>query len=108
MQIIFDRNAAEKLSEKYTVLELETHQVDDKILETWCVVPADKIPMAELPLLDHWKKLHNEFVKANKEKNGRLCIDLAEYLIGKWGGELDEFYQIVCDRFDLDQDTHSS
>jgi len=49
--------------------------------------------------LDHWKKLHNEFVQANKDKNAKLCRDLAEHLKGKWAGELDEFYDIVCNRF---------
>jgi hypothetical protein len=53
-------------------------------------------------MLEHWKKLHREFVQANKEKNGKLCNDLAVYLTGKFGGELDEFYDIVCNRY-LDQ-----
>lgn len=103
MDIIFSRQVAEEISEKYCVLELEPHVVEDKILETFCVVPGDKIPIDEVVKLDHWKKLHGEFVQANKEKNGKLCLDLAEYLKGKWGGELDEFYEIVCSRFALEQ-----
>ncbi|CAB4133413.1 hypothetical protein UFOVP257_180 [uncultured Caudovirales phage] len=105
MQIIFNRQVADELSEKYTVLELEQHDVEGKILETWCVVPSDKIPLDELTLNEHWKKLHGEFVQANKDKNGKLCRDLAEYLVGKWGGELDEFYEIVCSRFELNEDS---
>jgi hypothetical protein len=53
-----------------------------------------------MTMLDHWIKLHNEFVQAIKDKNKKLCIDLAEYLKGKFGGELDEFYDIVCARFE--------
>lgn len=105
MDIIFSREVANQLEEKYTVLELEEHQVGDQVLETFCVVSADKIPMDEVVLLDHWKKLHAEFVQANKDKNGKLCSDLAEYLKGKWGGELDEFYDIVCARFLHEQNT---
>jgi hypothetical protein len=52
-------------------------------------------------MLDHWKKLHREFVQANKDKNAKLCIDLAEHLKGKFGGDLDEFYEIVCSRFEI-------
>lgn len=104
MDIIFNRQIAEELSERYTVLELETHDVEGKLLETFCVVPGDKIPMEELVKLDHWKKLHNEFVQANKHKNGKLCNDLLPYLKGKWGGELDEFYDIVCSRFAVEQE----
>lgn len=100
MDIIFSREAAEQLSERYTVLELETFEVEDKILETFCVVPGDQIPLEEIVKIDHWKKLHNEFVNANKEKNAKLCYDLRVYLKGKWGGVLDEFYDIVCGRFE--------
>lgn len=99
MDIIFSRAAAEELSERYLVLELEPHPAGDSVLETFCVIPGDKIPMVEMPMSEHWKKLHNEFVQANKDKNAKLCQDLSEHLIGKWGGELDEFYQIVCSRF---------
>jgi hypothetical protein len=104
MDIIFNRKVAEELSEKYVVLELETHLVGEDILETFCVVPGDKITMDEVTKLDHWKKLHDQFVQANKEKNAKLCYDLRPYLKGKWGGELDEFYDIVCGRFDYKED----
>jgi hypothetical protein len=99
MDIIFSRQVAEELAEKYVVLELEPHVVEDKILETFCVVPTEKISLIEITMLDHWKKLHQEFVQANKDKNAKLCIDLAEHLKGKFGGDLDEFYEIVCTRF---------
>jgi hypothetical protein len=99
MDIIFSREAANALMDRYVVLELEPHSVGEDILETFCVVPADKIPLTETVMLDHWKKLHGEFVQANKDKNGKLCKDLAEYLVGKWGSELDEFYEIVCGRY---------
>ena len=105
MDIIFSRKVAEELSERYTVLELEPHIVEDKVLETFCVIESDKIPLNEVTMLEHWKKLHREFVQANKEKNAKLCHDLRPYLKGKWGGELDEFYDIVCGRFDYKEET---
>ena len=104
MDIIFNRQAAEEISKRYLVLELEPHNIDGQILETFCVISGDKVPLVELDKLDHWKKLHEEFVQANKDKNGKLCRDLAEYLKGKWGGELDEYYEIVCSRFVLEQE----
>lgn len=105
MQIIFSKAAADELSDRYIVLELEEHLVEDKVLETFCVVPSDKVVIGDLVMLDHWKKLHNEFVQANKDKNGKLCHDLAAHLVGKWGGELDEFYQIVANRFEKQPET---
>ncbi len=104
MDIIFSRQVATDLSEKYVVLELEPHIVGEDILETFCVLAPEKV-VKEVAMLDHWKKLHNEFVQANKDKNGKLCKDLAEYLKGKWSGELDEFYDIVCSRFDYQVET---
>ena len=98
MDIIFNRQVANQISEKYLVLELEPHLVGEDILETFCVVPPEKVHN-EITKLDHWKKLHAEFVQANKDKNGKLCQDLAEHLRGKWGGELDEYYSIVCSRY---------
>jgi hypothetical protein len=103
MDIIFNRQVAEELSEKYIVLELEEHQVGDDTLETFCVIGPEKV-FNDIAMLDHWKKLHNTFVQANKEKNAKLCYDLRTYLKGKWGGELDEFYDIVCGRFDYKEE----
>ncbi len=103
MDIIFSRNIAEQISDYYIVLELEPHVVENQVLETFCVVSADKISIDEMSKLEHWKKLHAEFVQANKDKNSKLCFDLAEHLKGKWSGELDEFYTIVCSRFALEQ-----
>lgn len=104
MDIIFSRQVAEELSSKYLILELEPHIVDNSILETFCIIPPDSAKN-EVTMLDHWKKLHGEFVQANKNKDGKLCKDLAEYLKGKWGGELDEFYDIVCGRYNYKEET---
>lgn len=99
MQMIFNRTLAEELANRYIVLELEPHIVQDAVLETFCVVESEKIPLTEVTMLEHWKKLHKEFVQANKDKNGKLCRDLAEHLVGKFGGEVDSFYQIVVSKY---------
>ena len=97
--MIFNRTLAEELANRYIVLELEPHIVQDAVLETFCVVESEKIPLTEVTMLEHWKKLHKEFVQANKDKNGKLCRDLAEHLVGKFGGEVDSFYQIVVSKY---------
>jgi len=99
MQMIFNRTLAEELANRYIVLELEPHIVQDAVLETFCVLESEKIPLTEVTMLEHWKKLHKEFVQANKDKNGKLCRDLAEHLVGKFGGEVDSFYEIVVSRY---------
>jgi hypothetical protein len=43
MNIIFGRENAEKLREKYTVLDLETLEKDGVSLDVFCLIPAEKI-----------------------------------------------------------------
>ena len=101
MNIIWQKPTKE-MHERYLILELEPNRIDNNVMDTWCIVESDKIPMTELTMLEHWKKLHNEFVEANKQGNAKLCYDLAEHLTGKFGGELDTFYEEVCKRYKYD------
>lgn len=96
MYIIVGTEAAEKLKENYTVLELETHEKDGQNVTAFCVV--DQIPIAELPQLDQHKNLHAEFVAQYRKGNYKFCQDAAEHLMGKFNGELDSFYQILMSR----------
>lgn len=97
MNIIWEK-PTEEMYDKYLILELEPNIIDNELLDTWCIVEATKIPLTEVVMLDHWKKLHGDFVEANKDKNAKLCNDLAEHLTGKFGGELDTFYEEICKR----------
>lgn len=92
MHVIFSREAAERLKDSYTVLELETFEVEGKLLETFCVVTADKINLAHMPTLDNDKRLHAKFIEHIKQKDYNVCLELIPYLRGKFGGELDSFY----------------
>ena len=49
MNIIFGRENAEKLREKYTVLDLEKLVVEDKEVEVFCLIPAEKIALPDRP-----------------------------------------------------------
>jgi len=97
MQIIFNREIAEKSKEKYTVLELETIPADGKLLEAFCVIPMESLVM-EMNILEHNIALHEKFVQAIKDNDVEFCIDNATTLIGQFGGELDSFYKIIHDR----------
>ena len=98
MQIIFGKDNADQLREKYTVLELETFDVQGKMLQAYCVVPAEVIAMGEITQIETATKLHHEYVVGLKKNDYELCKFLASYLVGKWGGELDSFYELTLER----------
>jgi hypothetical protein len=97
MEIIFSREVAEGLRERYTVLELETFDVEGKTLETFCVVPAEKLMMEMGQLTDN-VAVHNQLIQSLKENNNDIVVELSQSLKGKFGGELDSFYDILLER----------
>lgn len=104
MEIIFGKQNAEKLREKYTVLDLETLEIDGQPLEVFCLIPADKISLGDLPQLEQWVKLHNDFLDGYKKKEYEYCKQCIEYLMGKFGGEVDTFYEEILKRINSTQE----
>lgn len=109
MQIIFGHENALKLQERYIVLELESLEVHNgQFLDAYCVVPAEKVAFTEVSQIEHSKKLHNDFVSALKRKDYKLCRDLYVHMIGRFGGELDTFYEEILKRINLEQESNAS
>jgi hypothetical protein len=100
MQIIFGKEVAEELSQRYTVLELETlpKGPEGQMIEAYCVIPAEKIPIHELEKLESWKKLHADFLHGYHTQQWKYCRDAIEHLRGKFGGEMDTFYDEIENR----------
>lgn len=98
MDIIFGRANAEKLREKYTVLDLETIEKDGHSIEVFCLIPADKIGIGDLPQLEQWVKLHEDFLEGYKNDQYDFCRQCITYLKGKFGGEVDTFYDEILRR----------
>ena len=103
MQIVWNKEIAEKLMNTHTVLELETFKVNGADLTAYCIVPPEKIGISGFAMLDTHTNLHNEFISALKQKNYQLCRDVSEHLLGKFGGELDSFYEEILKRIALEQ-----
>ena len=99
MEIIFGRENAEMLRERYTVLDLETvTDQEGNSMEVFCLIPADKISIADLPTLDNWVKLHDDFLKGYHSQQYDYCRQAIEHLMGKFGGEVDTFYDEILRR----------
>lgn len=99
MQLIFGKNNADTLKQKYTVLDLEVLKTEDgRDLEVYCVIPAEKISLGDFPQLEQWKKLHEDFLHGYQTNQYEFCRQCIEHLMGKFGGEVDTFYQEILSR----------
>jgi hypothetical protein len=91
MNIIFGSTEAKKLTEKYTVLELDTIQIgSSKPITAYCVV--QDIPFEDFPSIPSLKLTHFNLMENYKNRNWDICMENIDLLIGKWGGQLDTFY----------------
>lgn len=100
MQIIFGRDVAKQVSERYTVLELETFRGEQQDVEAFCVVPADRIPLEDIRRVDELKALHQQFIDSFNSQQYEVCTTLYEQLHGRWSGELDSFYDAILNKID--------
>jgi hypothetical protein len=97
MQLVFDKTVADQLSEKYTVVELETLALAEGTITAWCVLPAEKI-FSELDVLPMNLKTHQDLLAALGANQPDIVLDLCASLMGKFGGELDSFYEELTKR----------
>jgi hypothetical protein len=98
MHIIFGKEQATELAEKYTVLELDTFQIGQEgpVVTAYCVL--ESIPLEEMLTLAESKFLHEQLVKEYHQRHWKQCLELLPQLEKKWNRELDSFYQDLKSR----------
>jgi hypothetical protein len=96
MHIILKNNAAE-LEEKYTVLDLDSFRFPDGTVHTACCV-VENMPIQELAQASTFKELHANLIKEFGKRNWNYCEQAIDQLLGRWGSELDSFYQNLQER----------
>jgi hypothetical protein len=98
MHIIFGKENARTLENKYTVLELDTFNFENSelIVPAYCII--ENVSIDELPNLEKSKQLHRELISNYGKQNWDICLKNIGLLIGCWGGEIDTFYQDVHNR----------
>lgn len=108
MHIIFGKDEAVQLENKYTVLELDLIQFgqDGPVAPAYCVI--ENISILDLPRVESMKALHENLILNYRSRDWKYCLDAMEHLQGFWGGELDSFYQNLRDRITLLVDTPPS
>ena len=100
MQVIFGRDTAEQVKERYTVLELETFHANGQAVPAFCVVPSDKIPLEDIRQVEDLKDLHQQFIDGFNSQQYEVCTTLYKQLRGRWTGELDSFYDAILNKID--------
>lgn len=98
MNIIFGRDQALSLGERYTVLELDTIRVKPANTEITAFCVIESMPILDMPKLESMKNLHNNLLVEYKKRDWNYCIQALEHLSGFWGHEVDTFYDILRTR----------
>jgi len=100
MYIIFGKELADQAGEKYTVLELDTIQVepDGPCIPSYCLVEKEQIPLDEIAQMEHYLKLHHKLMENYRRKDWNFCEQALEHLHGRWGGTVNSFYDTVSNR----------
>ena len=100
MNIIFGREAAEQSSNKYTVLELDRIKLEPTgpVLDAYCIVDKEQIPLGEIAQLENITRLHNKLMENYRRRDWNFCQQALDHLHGKWGGELNSFYDEISTR----------
>lgn len=102
MKIIYGKEQAETLDDKYIVFELDTFNITnvEEPMTAYCVVSADEVALQQLPDMEHWKKFHSEFIHGYKTKQFKYCKDCITNLKKRIGPEMDSYYEIMETRID--------
>ena len=98
MNIILGEEQALPLSEKYTVLSLDSFQIADRpqAIKSFCVI--ENMPITEMAECDNYRELHENLMINYGRRNWSYCEHAIEHLMGRWNRELDSFYADLLDR----------
>lgn len=97
MHIIFGESAKD-LSDKFTVLELDTIKLEGtgEKFTSYCII--ENIPLGDFPVIDSYIKVHHDMMVAYRARNWEYCESAIKGLTGKWNGEADSFYDVLYRR----------
>lgn len=100
MKVIYGKESAQALEQRATILELDTFFQAGltEPITAYAVLEASNVPIVEIATMDKTIDLHNTMMVEYRKKNWSYCEQALEHLKGKWGGEIDSFYEIFSER----------
>jgi adenylate cyclase len=93
MYIIFGHEQATQLATKYTVLELDTIQMQSSDSTQTAYAILESTSIGDLFRLEEIKKHHAELMESYRGQKWEDCQRYIALLTGAFNGELDSFYQ---------------
>lgn len=99
MYIIFGKELAKSISDRHIILELETFiDANDEEVVAYCVVQPESIALGEISDIERLSRLHQHLADNLRIKDYAQCEESLPHLVGKFGGELDSYYEEVAKR----------
>lgn len=100
MKVIFGKQVADSLADRMTILELDTFFQPGLVdpITAYAVLENTSVPFPEIPVIEKQRELHNTMMLEYRQRNWNYCEQALEHLLGKWGSELDSFYQELSTR----------
>ena len=100
MKVIFGSAQAEIISDRMTVLELDTFFQPGlpEPVTAYAVIDNTAIPLQEIPVLENFVELHNNLMAEYRKRNWNYVEQAIEHLQGRWKCELDSFYKEMLER----------
>lgn len=88
----------DEISSKYTVLELDTFAFgpEQAPLTAYCVL--DNVYLNDLSDLPNLLGIHHAMMQHYRCREWQSCLDASAVLTGRWGGQLDSFYEEIASR----------
>ncbi len=92
MNILLGTDSIQDITDRYTVLELDSIKIGDleEPIQAYCLVENISIP--EVMGLESLVDLHRNLIKNYRCRDWNYCEQALAHLRGKWNGELDSFY----------------
>lgn len=103
MHIIF--GTPENLPDNYTVLELDTFRFTATGQTATAYAVVEQVPLVEFAVLQQMKTVHSDLIKYYRQQQWTYCEHAIDYLVGKWNGEIDTFYQELLARIQQHKST---
>jgi len=101
MQLIFGKDAAEQMKDRFTVLELDTMDYKGTPVTVYCVVAAEDMSLGEIQFLEENKRMHAYLIEQIAAGNSEKMLEAITHLRGKFGGAVDSYYDEVIKRMAL-------